>query len=124
MFELVVIVHFAFIVWVVSGGFLAIKWWWVMLTHLPALVWAVLLEWNGWICPLTPLENALRAERGVAVYDTGFIENYLIPVIYPEGLTRGIQMGLAAGLLVVNGIVYAFVIHKHYLKQARQERNG
>lgn len=120
MFELVVIVHFAFIVWVATGGFLALRWWWVGMLHLPALAWAVLLEWNGWICPLTPLEKTLRGERGMAVYDTGFIENYLIPIIYPAGLTREIQIGLAIGLLLVNTIVYAFVIHKFLFKQAEQ----
>lgn len=119
MFELVVITHFAFIVWVAAGCLLAVKWPWVGLLHLPALVWAVLLEWNGWVCPLTPLEKALRDERGMAVYDTGFIENYLIPIIYPEGLTREVQMMLAAGLLLFNVIVYAFVIHRHFFETAK-----
>lgn len=113
MFELVVLVHFGFIVWVVSGGFLAIRWWWLALLHVPALVWAVLLEWNGWVCPLTPLEKALRSQRGMPVYDTGFIENYIIPVIYPEGLTREIQMTMAVGLILINIIAYGVAIHKH-----------
>lgn len=117
MFELVVLVHFAFIVWVVAGGFLVIRWWWLALLHVPALVWAVLLEWNGWICPLTPLEKRLRAERGVSVYDGGFIENYILPVIYPEGLTREIQMGLAVGLLLLNVIAYAVVVRRHVLNK-------
>lgn len=113
VFELVVIIHFAFIVWVVAGGFLAIKWWWLIPLHMPALVWAVLLEWNGWICPLTPLENELRAERGMAEYDTGFVQNYLIPVIYPEGLTREIQMLLAVALVATNIIAYVLVVNRH-----------
>lgn len=113
MFELVVLVHFAFIAWVVSGGFLAIRWWWLALLHVPALVWAALLEWNGWVCPLTPLEKALRSQRDIPVYDTGFIENYIIPVIYPEGLTREIQMTMAVGLILINIIAYGVAIHKH-----------
>lgn len=117
MFELVVLVHFGFIVWLVSGGFLVIKWWWLALLHLPALVWGVLLEWNGWVCPLTPLEKELRSERNMTVYDTGFIENYIIPVIYPEGLTREIQMTMAVGLVLVNIITYGVAIHKHMLKR-------
>lgn len=117
MFELVVLVHFGFIVWVVAGGFLVVRWWWLALFHLPAMIWAVLLEWHGWICPLTPLENALRSERGMSVYDAGFIENYIIPVIYPDELTRGMQMAMAAGLVLVNVIAYGVAIHKHLLKR-------
>lgn len=110
MLELVVVIHFVFIVWVVTGGFLAIKWRWLALLHLPALIWGALLEWYGWICPLTPVEIELRAERGLAGYDTGFIENYLLPVIYPAGLTREMQAGLAVSLIAVNVVVYGFVI--------------
>ncbi len=117
VFELVVLVHFGFIIWVVTGGFLAIRWWWLALLHLPALVWAVLLEWYGWVCPLTPLENTLRSRRDIAVYDTGFIENYIIPVIYPEGLTREIQMAMAAVLVLVNVAAYWIAIHRHFLKR-------
>lgn len=120
MFELVVLAHFGFIIWVIAGGFLAIRWWWLTLIHLPALVWAVLLEWYGWVCPLTPLENRLRSGRDMAVYDTGFIENYIIPVIYPEGLTREIQIAMAVLLMLVNAAVYWIVIHKYSLKK----RNG
>lgn len=119
MLGLVVIVHFAFIVWVVTGGFLAIKWCWAAWLHLPALVWGVLLEWYGWICPLTPLENELRANRGLSGYDGGFIEYYLIPVIYPEGLTPEIQVGLAVGLVIVNLIAYGFVIRGYFQNKQR-----
>lgn len=124
MFELVVIIHFAFIVWVAVGGFLALRWWRAALAHLPALAWAVLLEWNGWICPLTPLEKALREQRGLAGYEGGFIENYLIPIIYPAGLTREIQMALAAGLILVNAVVYAYVVYRHFFKQAERQHDG
>jgi hypothetical protein len=123
VFEIVVIAHFAFIVWVVTGGFVAIKWWWVSIIHLPAMVWAFLLELYGWICPLTPLENELRAARGMDVYDTGFIENYLIPVIYPAGLTREIQVMLAAGLIAVNLVAYALVVRRHFFNRIKQRRN-
>jgi hypothetical protein len=112
MFELVVLIHFVFIVWVAIGGLLAIRRWRLCLLHLPALLWGVLVEWNGWICPLTPIENELRAGRGMPVYHTGFIEHYLIPVIYPDGLTRDLQMALA------NGVAYGFTTHRHFLKRA------
>jgi len=113
MFELVVIAHFVFIVWAVAGGFLAIKWPWLALLHLPAFVWAVLIEWYGWICPLTPLEQRLRSQRGMNVYDTGFIENYIIPIIYPEGLTREIQVSMAVALVVINIAAYGIAIHSN-----------
>jgi hypothetical protein len=117
VFELVVVIHFGFIVWAVAGGFLVIKWWWLALLHLPALAWAVLLEWYGWLCPLTPLENALRAKRDMPMYDTGFIENYIFPVIYPETLTREIQIAMAVGLVLINLAAYGVVIHKHLSKR-------
>lgn len=124
MFDLVVVVHFAFILWVAAGGLLAIRWWRLGWAHLPALLWAVLLEWNGWICPLTPLENELRAGNAMPVYHTGFIEHYLIPLIYPEGLTRHIQMTLAVILVLVNGAAYACLLRRHFFKRADQDRHG
>jgi len=113
MVELVLAVHLGFIVWVVAGGFLAIRWWWLALAHLPALAWGVLLEWHGWICPLTPLENALRRQRGMDTYNSGYIEHYLTAVIYPDGLTRDMQMLLAVALLLINGVAYAVYLRKH-----------
>lgn len=123
MFELVVAAHFAFVVWVAAGGILALKWGRLAVLHLPALLWAILLEWNGWICPLTPLENSLRPGRGLPVYHAGFIENYLVPVIYPGGLTREIQAALAVGLVLVNAVIYGALVHKQ-LKHARREKHG
>lgn len=124
MFQLVVVVHFCFIIWVAVGGLLSMRWWRLAFAHLPALTWAVLLEWNGWICPLTPLENGLRAAEGAPVYDTGFVEHYLIPLIYPAGLTRSIQTELAVILVVVNGVAYAWMLRTHFLKRASSERDG
>lgn len=122
MLELVILVHFAFIVWAVAGGFLVIRWWWVALVHLPAVGWGVLIELYGWVCPLTPLEISLRRERGMEVYDRGFIENYITPLIYPEGLTRELQMELAGGLVLVNIIAYGLAIHKHVLRRRDFDR--
>lgn len=117
MFELVVLIHFGFIVWVVAGGFLMIRWWWLVLLHAPAVVWAVLLQWYGWVCPLTPLEKTLRSERGLPVYDAGFIENYILSIIYPEGLTREIQLAMAVGLVVINVLAYGAAVHRHLLRK-------
>ena len=107
--DAVVVVHGLFIAWVMLGG-LAV-WWrtrfaWL---HLPAVAWGVWIEWSGGICPLTPLENALRQAAGQGGYDGGFVEHYLIPLIYPEGLTRQTQWVLGAVVLVVNLTVYALV---------------
>jgi hypothetical protein len=102
-----VALHFAFILFVVFGGFLAWRrmfWAWL---HLPAVAWVAWLEFTGAICPLTPLENALRARAGDAGYAGGFIEHYLVPVIYPAGLTPGIQILLGSAIVALNVVVYA-----------------
>jgi Protein of Unknown function (DUF2784) len=101
-----VALHFAFILFVVFGGFLAWRrtlWAWL---HLPAVAWVAWLEFTGAICPLTPLENALRARAGDAGYAGGFIEHYLVPVIYPAGLTPGIQIMLGCAVVALNVVVY------------------
>lgn len=107
--DAVLILHLGFILFVVLGGLLALRWRWMPWLHLPAVTWAVLLEFCGWICPLTPLENALRQEAGQAGYPGGFIEHYLLPVIYPAGLTRDMQWLLGSLALAINGIVYGVV---------------
>ena len=98
--------HFAFILFVVMGGVLVLREPRVAWLHVPAVLWVVWLELSGAICPLTPLENALRMRAGEAGYAGGFIDHYLIPVIYPAGLTPQVQWGLAVAVLAVNAIVY------------------
>ena len=104
--DTLVAVHFAFVLFVVFGGFLTWRWRRVAWIHLPAAVWGALIEFLGWICPLTPLENALRRQAGEAGYTGGFIENYLIPIVYPAGLTRGVQLTLGVLVLAVNLVAY------------------
>ena len=102
-----VALHFAFILFVVFGGLLAWRrmfWAWL---HLPAVAWVAWLEFTGAICPLTPLENALRARAGGAGYAGGFIEHYLVPLIYPAALTPGIQILLGCAVVALNVVVYA-----------------
>lgn len=108
----VVVVHALFILFVVFGGFLAWRWRWVAAIHVPCAVWVVLLEFRGWICPLTPLENALRTRAGQAGYSGGFVEHYLLPAIYPSGLTPRVQMALGMFVLVVNVLVYAVLLRR------------
>jgi len=106
--DLLVLAHLGFILFVVLGGFLAVRWPRLMWVHLPAACWAVLIELSGrLICPLTPLELALRRAAGVAGYEGGFVEHYILPLVYPPGLTRGIQILLGVLVLAINAIAYA-----------------
>jgi hypothetical protein len=107
--DIVVLIHFGFIVFVVAGGLLALRWPRMAWVHLPAAAWGVAIDLLGGICPLTPLEKTLRSAAGETGYEGGFIERYLLPVIYPAGLTHGIQIGLGLLVVVVNLGVYALV---------------
>ena len=108
--DAVVVIHCGFVLLVVVGGFLVLRWPRVAWVQLPAAVWGVLVEWSGWVCPLTPLENWLRAQGGAAGYAGGFVERYLLPVLYPANLTRGVQILLGAAALAANLIAYALVL--------------
>lgn len=110
--ELVVVAHAAFVLFVVAGGLLALRWLWVAWIHIPAAAWGALIEFAGWDCPLTPLENHFRAMAGQATYDEGFIAHYIVPVIYPGELTREIQIGLGLGVLIINAVIYWRVVRK------------
>ena len=104
--DLVVLTHVAFIVFVVSGGLLASRWRWIPWVRLPAVLWGVLLECGGWMCPLTPLENWLRRAGGASEYSGGFIEQYVVAIVYPAALTREVQVALGLLLCLVNSVIY------------------
>jgi len=108
--DLLVLLHLGFIIFVIVGGFLVVKWRWLCLLHLPAAVWGALIELQGWLCPLTPLEQRLRLAAGEQGYAGGFVEHYVLPVIYPQALTRDIQLGLGAFVIVINLAAYAWVL--------------
>ena len=108
--DAVVLIHLGFVVFVVAGGFLVLRWPRAAWIHLPAAVWGVLVEWSGWVCPLTPLENWLRALGGGAGYEGGFVERYLFPMLYPASLTRGAQILLGVAALAANLVAYALVL--------------
>lgn len=110
--DLTVAVHLFFIFFVLFGGMLLCWKKWVIRLHLPAACWGVFIELSGRICPLTPLENYLRHQAGLAGYAGGFIERYLLPIVYPAGLTRNIQFLLAGLVLVVNGLAYGFWLYR------------
>jgi hypothetical protein len=116
----VVLIHLFFIVFVVLGGLLALRWRWIVLLHLPAVAWGIIVEWLHLYCPLTPLENVLRNKAGAAGYEGGFIEHYLIPLIYPAGLTANLQLVLGAIVVLVNLLVYGVLL----LRWQRRRRSA
>ncbi len=110
--DAVVAAHLAFVVFVVAGGLLALRWPRAALAHLPCAAYGAAIEIGGWICPLTPLENRLRRLAGEAGYSGGFVEHYLLPVLYPEPLTRTGAAVLAALVVAVNAAVYVLVVRR------------
>ncbi len=107
--DLLVLTHLSFILFVVLGGLFALRWPRMAWVHLPAAVWGAWIEFSGWICPLTPWEQELRRRAGQVGYSGGFIQHYLIPLIYPGELTRAIQLGLGLLVLALNITIYAWV---------------
>ena len=107
--DLVLVFHLAFVVFVALGGLLVLRWRRVAWLHIPAAAWGAAIEFGGWICPLTPIENDLRARAGESPYTGDFVARYLLPVIYPEGLTREAQIVMGIAVLVLNAVIYAVV---------------
>lgn len=107
--DFVVILHLAFVLFTVLGGLLALRWRWFPWLHLPAAIWGGFVEVTGRVCPLTPLENWLRVSAGGPGYAGDFIEHYLVPIVYPPGLTRDIQLALGTLLVIVNAAIYMTV---------------
>jgi hypothetical protein len=105
--DAVVVIHLAFIAFVLCGGALVIRWRGVAWLHLPAVVWGAYAELTSTICPLTPLENALRMRAGQAGYEGGFVEHYVLPIIYPAGLTPQAQTVIGVIVIAVNVVLYA-----------------
>ncbi len=110
--DLVLLLHLGFILFVALGGLLVLRRPRLAWLHIPAVSWGVTVEWTGWICPLTPLENHLRILAGGAGYQGDFIRHYLLATIYPEGLTRGIQIVLGIFVLALNIAIYAYVLRR------------
>jgi len=110
-----VILHLVFIVFVLLGGLLQLKWRWLIYLHLPAVAWGILIELQGWLCPLTPLEQHFRRLAGETGYSGGFIQHYLLPLIYPAGLTRELQTLFALCVITANLVIYT-VIYAKYLR--------
>ncbi len=108
--NLLVILHLGFVCFVVFGAFLVLKCRWIVFLHIPAAIWGALIEYQGWFCPLTPWEQQLRQAGGLAGYSGGFIEHYLLPVLYPAYLNRAVQIVLGTFVIVFNIAVYGWLI--------------
>ena len=115
--DILVVFHFVFICFVIAGGLLVLRWRWVAWIHLPVVIWGALVELMSWVCPLTPLENWLRRAAGGQGYSGGYIEYYLIPIIYPDGLTHEIQMILGGFVIVINLMIYSIVLWRYVRNQ-------
>lgn len=124
MADLIVLLHFAFVVFVVLGGLLALRWPRVIWIHVPVVIWGALIEFTGWICPLTPLEIRLREASGEAGYRGDFIAHYILPALYPDGLTRRDQLMLGGVALAINVAVYAAVVIRHRRSASQRHMIG
>ena len=110
--DLLVFIHLTFIMFVIFGGLLVLRWKRTMFLHLPAAAWGALIEFQGWICPLTPLEQHFRHLAGQTGYRDSFIEHYLIPLIYPVDLTRPMQVAMGIFVIGINIVIYAYSFNK------------
>jgi hypothetical protein len=110
--DAVLVLHLAFVLFVGLGALLVLRWRWLAWLHVPAAAWGVAIEFGGWICPLTPLENDLRLRAGEAPATGDFVARLLLPVIYPEGLTREAQIAVGLAVLVFNVAIYGLLIRR------------
>ena len=121
---LVLILHAAFVAFVVLGAFLVSRWKRLAWIHLPAVAWGALTEFAGIVCPLTPLEVSLRRLAGQAGYEGGFIEHYLTALLYPEGLTRDLQFWLGLGAILPNVVIYGWLITRRHQSKAQHSHGS
>ena len=115
--DFIVILHFLFVLYVIFGGLFLFWSKRALWLHLPAAFWGVMIEFSGWICPLTPLENYFRYKGGGPTYTTGFIDHYIMPLLYPTFLTRQWQFVFGTVVIVINAIIYWMAFRKKNNKQ-------
>ena len=120
--DIIVLAHLGFIVFASLGGFLVVRWPKFAFLHLPCALWGVLIAFGGWICPLTHLEMHFRQLSGQVGYDGGFIDHYVMPLIYPAGLTRGMQIAFGVSIFSVNLIAYGRLLRN--LTQRKKDRTA
>jgi hypothetical protein len=117
--DVTVVLHLGFVLFVVAGGLLVWRHPRLAWLHVPAALWGAFIEFAGWVCPLTPLENWLREHGGERAYSESFVEHYLLPVLYPESLTREVQWVLGGLVLLVNVIAYAMIVRRRVAHNSR-----
>ena len=110
--DIVILIHLGFTVFVLLGGLIVLRWPKTAILHIPAAVWGVWIEFSGGICPLTPLENRLRVRGGLDGYSGSFVEHYLLPILYPLGLTRGTQIAIGIFVLAINLLFYGLLLRR------------
>ncbi len=110
--DALVLFHMSFVIFVLFGGFLALWKRWAILAHLPCLAWGIHVELSHRLCPLTPLENQLRRSAGEAQYQGSFVDHYIMPVLYPHGLTQQMQVEIACVIIFLNGLAYGTLIYR------------
>ena len=110
--DLVIVTDLGFVLFAVFGGLLVLRWKRCAWLHVPAVLWAALIEFAGWVCPLTPLENWLRERGGAIAYRSGFVEHYILPLLYPAVLTRRLQIVLGLIVLGINLGIYGWVLYR------------
>jgi hypothetical protein len=120
----VALIHTGFVLFVVVGGLFAVRWPRLAWAHVPAAIWGVLIEYAGWTCPLTPLENALRDRAGEAGYAGGFVEHYVLRALYPSGWTTAMGRVLGSIVLVINVVVYTYLVKRWRVRRTTPRRTG
>jgi Protein of Unknown function (DUF2784) len=120
--DLVLLLHGAFALFTVAGGFLALRWRRLPWLHVPCALWGCAVELTGWICPLTLLENRLRAASGEGTYGGDFLAHYLSAALYPVGLTREVQIALGAGVIIANAVAYGLVVRARTHARTRRRQ--
>ena len=118
--DLVVLLHTGFVLFVVLGGLLVLRWRRLAWAHVPAVLWGAMIEFGGWICPLTPLENSLRERSGMVMYQGDFIEHYIVLALYPANITHAWQLVLGSVALAVNAAIYWRVVRMAQRFRARR----
>ena len=115
--DILVIIHLLFIGFVIFGGLLVFRWRWIIFIHIVAVIWGAIVEFKAWICPLTPWEHQLRQAGGQDGYARGFIEHYLIPIIYPENLTYDYQIIFGLSVVIINLAIYSLIFYKYFTQK-------
>ena len=110
--DVVLMAHFTFVLFVVLGGLLVLRWPRLAWIHAPVALYGAAIEFSGFVCPLTPLENRLRQQGGQSGYSGGFIEHYVTAALYPTGLTREVQVGLGIAVLLLNVALYSLWLRR------------